>query len=337
MLIPTEARCRAVGILAACVVFLWPALSGAQMGAPSASRSSLVVTRGEGAEDCPDASSLAEQVHRLAGAVAITAGPLAAESSATWIQVAIVHTFGGYRGEITAGGLRHGTRSLEDLGPGCGSLADAITITIAIFLDPYSGWPAPRPTPTASPVNNAPQRRAPESRWSPRVTVDFGAGAAFSVLEHSEPLVTGRLGWRATDRWSFAFGGAFVFPDSVEATGGTVDLGLSYAYLMGCGRALGDAKGAHLDWCAAPLLGSLRGTGQGYQTHYTERAWWAALAAGPEVLFPFTPKLAWLLGGLGALPLVRQGFDVQTAGHRSTPFREHSVAAVVTLGVRGEL
>jgi len=36
--------------------------------ARQAPHASLVVTRGDGAEDCPDAATLAEQVHRVSGA-----------------------------------------------------------------------------------------------------------------------------------------------------------------------------------------------------------------------------------------------------------------------------
>ena len=302
------------------------------------------MTRGEGADDCPDAAGLAEQVHRLAGASVVSAEPLTRAPSETFIQVAIVRNFGGYRAEINAGGLHHGSRSLEDLGPSCSSLADAIAITIAIFLDPYAAAPTPRPAPAEMPIvpppralprHETPRRERPSQ---PRLNLDLAGGASLGALAETAPIMTGRVGWRATERWSIALGGAFVFPDSVSPTsGGTVDLGLSYGYLMGCARAFGDLEGAHLDWCAGALLGSLYGKGHGYDQTSTEHAVWSAIAAGPEILLPFTPRLAWSLAGLAALPLARNGFDVEHAGQRTNAFRSSAIAGLVTIGVRGEL
>jgi hypothetical protein len=338
--IPTEARARLLGAALGCAAWCSSVPSFAQ---PAVARSSLVVTRGEGADDCPDAANLAEQVQRLSGASGISAEPLSGAPSDTWIQVAIVHNFGGYRAEINAGGLHHGSRSLEDLGPGCASLADAITITIAIFLDPYVSAAAPRPattapaTPTPLSVQRKREPSLPEHPWRQRLTLDLAGGASLNVLEHTEPLLTARVGWRAAERWSLAVGGTFLFPDSVGKQAGTVELGLSYVTLMGCARALGSADGARVDWCGAMQLGSLRGSGHGYENTLSERAWWAAVAVGPEIIFPFTPWLAWSLGAFGVVPLVRQEFDVELAGERSSAFRSPAVAAQLTLGVRAEL
>jgi hypothetical protein len=302
----------------------------------------LVVTRGEGADDCPDAANLAEQVRQLTGASVVDTELLSNGSHETWIQVAIVRNFSGYRAEIQAGGLHHGNRSLEDLGPSCASLADAITVTIAIFLDPYAVGPAPPATPPQIPcppplkaIPRRPSRGEPQ--WQPRLSLDLAGGASFGMLEHTAPLIAGRVGWRATERWSLAVGGAFLFPDSVSSDHGTADLGLSYGYLVGCARALGDARRARFDWCAGPLLGSLYGTGRGFVQTSTKRALWAAVAAGPEVLLPFTSGLAWSLAGLGVLPLARQGFDVESMGERRNVFHSSAVAAQISLGVRGEL
>jgi len=321
----------------AAATLLWPTRSWAQP-APA----SLVVTRGEGADDCPDAPNLAEQVRRLTGFAVIDAGPVASKASDGFIQVAIVRNFGSYRAEIHAFGAHHGNRALEDLGPSCSSLADAIAITIAIFLDPYATLttPAPRAELTRATMRG-PSKPAvdpkPKRPWQPRLTLDLAGGVAFDALAHTMPLLGGRIGVRVAERWAFSLGGTGVFSDSQQAPGGTVDLGLSFASALGCGRALGEAEAARLDFCAGFFLGSLTGTGQGYPKHWTQHVVWSAVGAGPELVLPFAPRMAWTAAWLGALPLARHGFEVESQGLRSRPFHESAAAGLLTLGVRGEL
>ena len=115
----------------------------APCGAQSTPRAFLVVTRGDGAQDCPDATQLSEQVRAIAGTNVVGVG--LASPVETWIQVTMTRSFSSYGAQISALGAHHGTRSLEDLGPSCTSLADAVAVTIAIFLDPYANVPLPEP------------------------------------------------------------------------------------------------------------------------------------------------------------------------------------------------
>jgi hypothetical protein len=181
-------------------------------------------------------------------------------------------------------------------------------------------------------------RAADKRAWLPRWILDASAGIALDMLQHSQPLLTANAGWRFNPRWSLAVGGTFVFPDSKStADNGSVTLELSYAYLLGCGRALGSSDGTRIDWCAAPLVGSLRGAGKDFQHNFSEHAVWLAIAAGPQVVFPFSRALAWVLSGQGVVPLVQQGFDAENKGVRSNVYRSTSVAGLVSLGIRGEL
>jgi hypothetical protein len=277
----------------------------------------------------------------------VLAAGLATTPTETWIQVAIAHDFGGYRAQVGAFGRHQGARTLEDLGPGCASLADAIAITLAIFLDPYANTPLPSLTPSAAPsppqapvLEPHPTRKRPVARvlpWLPRWFLDASGGAAFQLLEHSQPLLTGNFGLRISPRWSLALGATFVLPDTKQSSDGAIRLTLSYGYLLGCGRALGSRDGARMDWCAAPLLGSLGGKGQNYRSNFGKHAVWLAIAAGPQVVFPFSNSLSWVLAGQGVVPLLQQGFDVQSRGVRSNAYRSAAVAGVVSLGIRGTL
>ena len=319
---------------------LFAALGVTTLGAaqPLAPRASLVVTRGEGAQDCPDANALADQVHNVAGSELLSAG-VPSHPVETWVQVAIGHDFGGYTATIISSGTRHGTRTLQDLGPSCASLADAIAVTVAIFLDPYANAPAPPAVPTVPATRNAIPKAPPQLAPLPaaRYFLDSAGGVGFAMLEHAEPLVSVGFGLRVTPRWSLSLGGTFVFPDTVSNGSGNVDLGLSYALVQGCGQALGDADSASLAFCAVPMLGLLRGSGHGYPNELTQRAAWFALGVGPRVSLPLTRAFAWVISGQGVVPLVEHAFDVRNNGVRSEAFHTSAVGALISLGIRGDL
>jgi hypothetical protein len=188
----TEMRASRLGLL---VLFAWLGVSAPSQAQAVAPRASLVVTRTDGAQDCPDSVALAGQVRAIAGSDLIGTGVTA--PAETFIQVAIVHDFGGYKAQIDALGRHHGARSLEDLGPSCASLAEAIAVTLAIFLDPYANAPALPPAISAAPAPSsaplAPKPPVPEipRRHSPRF-LDASAGLSFALLEHGEPLLSGQ-------------------------------------------------------------------------------------------------------------------------------------------------
>jgi hypothetical protein len=342
MLIPSE-RCSAwSAVLAALAVLSLPALCAAQT---SVARASLVVTRGDGAQACPDAATLAAQVRGVAGAnvIGVGLGATPTEPVATWVQVAVAHDFGGYRAQISTLGRHHGTRILEDLGPGCSSLADAIAVTIAIFLDPYADAPPPAQV-TAASAPATPSTPKPEPRKAapsrPEPFADASGGVA-SFLEHSEPLLGASLGLLWADRWSLALAGSYVFSDSVlpssKQTHGMIRLRLSYGSVQGCGRVLGVREGARIDWCLAPLVGLLKGESQGYDSNSSKALFWLAVAAGPQAVFPFGAGFSGVLTAQAVLPLIRRGFDQSVPAQPSAVFTPAAVAGLISFGIRGAL
>jgi len=306
---------------------------------PQAPKAALVVTRGEGAQDCPDSAALAERVRGVAGANVVSS-ELGAAVFETWVQVAMTRNFGGYSAQISTAGARHGSRTLDDLGPSCASLADAIAVTLAIFLDPYASLPpstiaqpAPAPPRLPEPKAKAPPETPPQTHFY----LDAGAGVTLNVLDHAMPLLAANAGLYLAPTWSLSLGGAYVLPDTTSSPGGEVELSLAYADLRGCGRALGESDGTHLDFCLTTMLGSLRGSGRGYPEHFSKHAAWWAVAVGPNLLFPITRSLSWILTGEAVLPVIRNGFDVQYNGSKSLAFRPGAVAGLISLGVRGDL
>jgi len=258
----------------------------------------------------------------------------------TWVQVAITRTFAGFSAQLSTSGRHHGTRTLEDLGPSCESLADAVAITIAMFLDPYQNSPARAEAPARVDLPRAPgPSEVPVVRSArPRpFFLEAAGGIAFNLLEHAEPFLDVGVGYQPSTRWSFALGGTYVFPDSKLDGTRNVDLRLSFGWLRVCARALGDVEHTSLVWCAAPQIGSLAGSGHGYQHDFTKRALWLALSIGPDVAFRFTNGMSWVLSGQAVVPLLDQGFTVESGGEQRTAYQTPAVAGMVSLGLRVHL
>lgn len=335
LVIPSERRFALV-LSALALALLVPARSFAQ----DAPKSSLVVTRGDATDTCPDAPALAEQVRRLTGADVIDSSGLTAGPRETFIRVAISRNSAGFHADITAGGQRHGTRTLDDVGPTCTALEDAIAVTIAIFLDPYASAPMPAPlapAPVAPPSPRVPLLTTPPAPARMDAFVELDAGVAFGVLEDTVPLLAARAGLRGSSRWSVAIGGAFAFPDTLTDRDRTVDLSLAYGYAALCGRALGESGTAHLDWCLEPMVGRFTGTGHGYDHDSTKHALWIAGAAGPELVLPIAGRFAWTASALGVIPFLRQSFDITRGGVDYALFHAPATAALLAFGLRGEL
>jgi hypothetical protein len=307
-------------------------------------RGSLVVTRDDGSRDCPDAAGVAERVRQMAGSSMVDAAT--SEARDTWIQVELTRAFGGYRAVISAQGRRQGTRTIDDVGPGCSSLADAVAITLVMLLDPeleraVEQPPLPAPAEPAIFSRSRGERQKPvelpQQRPSSLIAgAEVAAGLSFAVLDGSAPFAEGgarlQLG-----RWvSFGAGGGFVFSDRARFGGGSVDLELGYVYLRGCGSFFSSLR-ARMELCLQPMLGSLRGAGN-YAKPGTGSALWFAAAAVAEIYGPFTSSAFWSLRVLALAPLtIGQGFSVIEAGERKTAFEVPAAGGMLSVGVRADL
>jgi hypothetical protein len=307
-------------------------------------RGSLVVTRDDGSRDCPDAAGVAERVRQMAGSSMVDAAT--SEARDTWIQVELTRASGGYRAVISAQGRRHGTRTIDDVGPGCSSLADAVAITLVMLLDPELERAVERP-PLPAPAGPAIFSRArgerqnpvelPQQRPSSLIAgAEVAAGLSFAVLDGSAPFAEGGVRLQL-GRWvSFGAGGGFVFSDRARFGSGSVDLELGYVYLRGCGSFFSSLR-ARMELCLQPMLGSLRGAGN-YAKPDTGSALWFAAAAVAEIYGPFTSSAFWSLRVLALAPLtIGQGFSVIEAGVRKTAFEVPAAGGMLSVGVRADL
>jgi hypothetical protein len=329
------------------VVFFTVALGGALRA--ETPRGALTVTRDDGTRDCPDSTDLAARVEYITGRRLFDAG--ATTASDAWVQVAFVRELGGIRAVISAAGTRKGTRTLDDVGPGCASLADAVAVTVAILLDPAAPptaasarqaeavLPAPIPAPTT-----ALRIDTPAVAVEPPVTVDefpsYGIeasfGASIAVLEHATPLVEAGLRVRLIELFRLAVGGGFLFPDRVAYSTGTIDLTMTYGYVRGC-TPLVQGKKTTLELCAEPMFNALRGSGNDYDNPDSRWVFWPSLAGVLQAYGTISQSTLWSLRALVLAPLIRQGFSVNSDGVPEQAFIVPPVGAMLELGVEVEL
>jgi hypothetical protein len=302
-------------------------------------RASLVVTRAEGAEDCPDTTALAARATTIANNEVVDSTPDAGH--ATWIQVEFVRVLSGYRAVISARGARKGTRAIDDVGPGCGNVADAVAIALVMLTDPDLDRAPPRAAEPAPPLRPQPSLpiavpapvTAAAAAPSHAVTIGAGAsgGAAIAVLEHAVPLVEGGAHLRLGELLMFGAGGGYVFEDRTAETTGSVDLDLVYGYARACVRAF-ESTHHRFALCADPMVGSLRGSGDDYQVISSRRLPWIAAAASAELHGLLSTSLLWSARLRVLAPLIRQGFSVTVGGERTDVFDVPGLGSMLLLG-----
>ncbi len=276
--------------------------------APSVARADadLVVTRGDGAGDCPDA----DEVRRLAlGAVPPSLAPRVHA-----YRVSFERSGGAYRAEIvddTAGRARR----LEDLGPGCGPLGQAAAQVVATMWSSERDdtSPAPPPSPALAPALAPPRSsEVSPSLRSRKVRGVFGAGAALAagIVRPAAPAFFGDVALELAHA-SLALGALWIPAQTLAVTPGSIEVQLFAGSLRGCAFSGGETQ---LGVCAKVLAGAVRAEAAGYSTDTQRARVW--LAIEPEVYVDHA-VLGWLRGraALGAVvPLRAETFSVTGAG-----------------------
>jgi hypothetical protein len=313
-------------------------------------RASLIVTRDDGSRECPDSAVLAARIETIAGKSLVASEP--AEPSDTWVQVEFVRAISGYHAVISARGARQGTRALDDVGPDCASLADAVAITLAILLDPAATAKGEAAAPTATsaaliaanappqhPVDMTPLAGSPadEAARSPsRLGLEASAGASVGVLEHATAMVEGGGRLHFGPVFVLGAGGGFFFPDRVEFGSGTVTTSLAYGYVRACANTL-PKRGMALEACLEPMIGALRGEGHDYDSSSSDTVLWSAIAALFQLYAPLGGDVFWSLRGRVLAPLARHGFAVSVAGQTEQAYEVPPIGGTLALGIEGEL
>jgi hypothetical protein len=291
-------------LLAAASVGVFDAAAHAASGAPPTAEFS--VQRAPGAEDCPDATALGRRVEQITGtsfaARAATEPPLA-------VEVSFSREGGRYRAALRTRGAKEGERLLEDEGPTCASLAEAVGVTLALLLDrmPRHDLAVARPAPPP------PQ---------PPATVPGGAfmgwlGVSAGPVFGETPGVS--LGFGFTlgierEHWSMELAGTETLSRSVSFASGTVRVGLTSGSLQLCRMIDLAGQSLRAGACAGAAAGQYRADGDGYPMTASVQVPWIAAGGGLRVGGFWNQRLLWGVSGLLLIPARRQTFSVENAG-----------------------
>ncbi len=293
----------------------------------------LVVTRGAGAVDCPDATTL-KQLVQVLGQREVTTTSTA--PNALVVHVSFERNAAGYSALLHTRGSQSGTRALSDIGPGCQSLAEALAVVIAIVLDGEQGKvPALPPAPSVS-ATSAP-RLPPRTHRELRGGAEALGGITVALLEAPVAMGGGGLTLNLGNRLDFLLGGVALQHDQVADNEGEVTLSLAAGMVRGCAAATRQ-EGNALYLCAASLVGSLQGSGAGFAIHHPEqRLLYSAVGLGPAGQGTLGGGTSWWLGAMAVVPLVRHGFSVREDEQDQEVFHTAPFGLLFTMGLRWEI
>jgi len=316
--------------------------------------------RARGAEGCVARKDLEERVSRRLGRTVFsddapgTIEGFVQREGDMWVAHILARDASGH---VT------GSRDLTNTAPDCTGLDAAVTLAIALVIDPEAAMrpspttpppPRPQPLPVVAPAPPSPlpppfppaappslpppplcseprpcpsSEPPPEARTWPRATLDARALVAASLLPGVAPGV-------ALDadvplgRWVDLTTGAFFLPEE-RTQSGQIGFGLSAARMGACGVPLRTARVA-LSLCGDAELGAIHAVVYAFlPTNPGDRVW-AALSPSGQLRVGVVGPLSVAAGAALVVPLVRQPFVVQGYG---TVFQEFSVAEVGFLGL----
>jgi hypothetical protein len=299
--------------------------------AQDAGRFRFAWVRDESAEHCPDGPAIAREVARRLGR-----DPFAA-ADAPSIEASVRRDGPRWTARLVvrdATDASLGVREFTSDAADCAPIAAAITLGVALSIDPAAALrPPPPPTPpTPAPTPPAPRVvRPPETPWSRRAGVSLRALGAVGLLPSVAPGVAlaaeGPIAGRL--RWSV---GLLYLPDSGLVTSrGSFAFGLVAAQLAPC-LDLWRVPRASLTGCVGVELGALRSVVlRGDPSTVGERPW-AAAFAGVRLRARLLGPLAGELGVEAVAPLVRDRF-FEGGPTRETAFQQGVLAGVAFAGL----
>ncbi len=292
----------------------------------------LSVSRGPGADDCPDAEGLSARIAFIRGA--------AAPADEDGYRVSFMRSTEGLRAEI-ASAESSAPRVLNDAASNCAALAQATSVTLALLFDADAQSRAPAPAVPAALAPAAPARTDPESApAAPKApsasepsTLGARVGAAAGVLggvtAALSPLISLELELHGT-RWRAIAGASFAPGVTHALAPGRVQQALFAASLHACFAPWSNGA-LQLDLCASGMVGRVHARAQGFdESTDAARAW---PAFGLELRLGRAPSALGLeLSAALLVPLLRQDFAIDNVGiaYESTP-------VALMLALRGAL
>lgn len=267
----------------------------------------LSVDRSPSAYDCPDAPTLAQMSVALGSPPATSGLPLRL----------IVHFQRGPEGYVAlleAAGRKRGTRELQSSATTCASLAEAVSVVLAVLTDlipPPDNVPALAPA--AEPVP-APEP-FPEPPPPPPLTVAVGPdfGIAYGLVGKAATgtaTAAVRVRYRSAE---LELGALWSTPHFETVAPGIVSLSLFAGTALGCWWFGGD-RSATIGACAGLGLGSLHGGGHGYDRDGEAATLWLAGLGGLAAELRLRPHWACRFALSAILPFGEDTFAVAPNG-----------------------
>lgn len=276
----------------------------------------LSVVRRDAAGDCPD------DVELRSSTLALGTLPPAAPAEPLNVEVTFAREEGAYVARILTSGSTEGVREIRKEDPNCASLAEAVSLVLAVVFDlsppepaPIAPVPVPPPPPPAetTPSPAPPAPKAPAQPFSLGVVVQ--GAASFGLL--GDALV-GALSVAVRPRWGhweIAPGVLWAPGRTVEYLEGSVDVSLLSARLEACGWLSASRRRPDVALCLGFFAGALRGAGEDYQDAHPATDAWFAFEAGAAGRWPISAKWALRLGISALIPTRDQAFAVNGAGN----------------------
>jgi hypothetical protein len=303
---PRERALRFAAALGAALLF-----ASVDVGATEVAGAELLVERDAAASDCPDAIALAKATLALGS-------PPAARGEPLQLIVRFERGLDGYTAVIEATGRKQGTRELHHPAASCRPLADAASVVLAVLSDLI---PAPAPEPEAQP-QPAPVPPPPPPPPAPRPTAAIGleSGLAYGLVGSA---VTGTASVVLRARYQAAeleLGALFGLPHYQPVGPGVLETSLVAGTALGCWWFGGENRLA-LGGCAGPALGSLQGSGHGYDHDDSARPLWFAAVFGLAARVPIRSRWTCRLALSAVVPFNSHTFlvDPLQDGFHSTP------------------
>jgi len=300
-------RCTLGVVASAICALLLIAQATAQIPPP------LTVTRGPGAESCPDLERLARQVARL------RRGEQASGASA--YAVTFSRTPAGFEASIRSSG--GSARVLEDHGPDCSALEQATAITLALLRDSDQGSlpseepganPPPKPARVtkrsakpAARVNEVPKRSRPGLNW----ILSAGGAGLVGIVRPIAPALGVEAG-ASVGRVRAHLGALGMLPQRLSLGPGTVHESLLSGVARGCVTA---ARGSSLrfDLCSGAYVGRFETEARGYTRNRSASKMWLTIPI--ELALVHSVRHYWGELGVSALiPLQSAEFAIDGLG-----------------------
>jgi len=308
-------------------------------------RVSLKVERQPGALGCPSEEVLRTELEALAAAPSFESSDL----PQVVVLVQIRPLGGGFAAEIELSGARSGERTLEDEGPGCEVLTQALVVTIAILLDSEPESPAiPKPSVTQPAVPKPADRdyfslpavplvppARPKPASFPLLTASLAAVYDFGTLDDD----AGGLTLAAEFFVSYLTVGAglvWLPDDRVELSNQTIHYGLIAGRARMCSRPpFAEPFGFSL--CSGFLAGQRRGSLSplGDEETSTSLGAYVAFESNLELSRRVTGPFG-LFASLGfGAPVLREPIEVPVPGlGRALPLAAQPATFQTAAGVR---